>query len=120
MILLIRTVDFVLSVVMHKAGEFKNNYRKQKSLFDRVLGVPRLAPVGRLLEQKAIGAILRICGGFVFNVGHGTCLPVAAQQLYDAITVFATELSVVVDQRIGDRLNDAYGGWTAFKASRKK
>src|SRR6266478_7918524 len=60
------------------------------------------ASVGRLFEQQSVSAVLGICRRFMFDVGYGACLAVAAQQLHLAAAVFAAELGVVVDQGDGD------------------
>src|SRR5260370_26427626 len=68
----------------------------------RVFG---LASVGGFSEQKAVGAILGVGGGLVFDVGHGARLAVAAEQLYHAVAILAPELRIAVGESDGDRLD---------------
>src|SRR5260370_5342542 len=70
-----------------------------------MLGVPGFASIGRFFEQQAVGAILGVSSGFMFDVGYRACLAIASQQLYDAVAVLAAKLCVVVDQSDGDRLH---------------
>jgi hypothetical protein len=74
----------------------------QLSLQDRALRGPGFAPVGGFSKQKAVGTVLGVGWGFVFDVGDSAFLTVAAEKFYFTVAVFAAKLGVVVDQCNGD------------------
>jgi hypothetical protein len=73
-------------------------------LLDGTLRWPGFASVGGLFEQEAVGAVLGVGYGFMFDVGDGAFLAVAAEKLYFAVAVLAAKLGVVVDQCDGNGL----------------
>src|ERR1700727_3898083 len=64
-----------------------------------------LTSVGGFFEEQAAGAVLGVCCGLVFDIGHGADLAVASEQFDDAVAVFASELGVAVGQGDGHGLD---------------